>query len=85
MFWLECGDKRSGQYVFYDLKLSKESCNIAIPTEYTPAKVADTAENLPNQPPETPQRKRRSAKALSLKMPSKNGGANDIRHRAADF
>lgn len=44
MFWLECGDKRSGQYVFYDLKLSKEPCNIAIPTEYTPAKVADTAE-----------------------------------------
>ena len=23
MFWLECGDSRSGQYVFYDLKLSK--------------------------------------------------------------
>ena len=44
MFWLECGDKRSGQYVFYDLKLSKEPCNIAIPTEYTPAKVADTSE-----------------------------------------
>lgn len=44
MFWLECGDKRSGQYVFYDLNLSKEPCNIAIPTEYTPAKVADTAE-----------------------------------------
>lgn len=38
MFWMECGDRRSGQYVFYDLKLSKEPCNIAIPTEYTPTK-----------------------------------------------
>ena len=35
---MECGDRRSGQYVFYDLKLSKEPCNIAIPTEYTPTK-----------------------------------------------
>ena len=38
MFWMECGDRRSGQYVFYDLKLSKEPCNLAIPTEYTPTK-----------------------------------------------
>ena len=37
MFWLECGDKRSGQYVFYDLKLSKAPCNIEIPSEYTPS------------------------------------------------
>lgn len=37
MFWLECGDDRSGQYVFYDLKLSKAPCNIPIPTEYTKA------------------------------------------------
>lgn len=35
MFWMECGDKRSGQYVFYDLKLSKAPCDIAIPTEYS--------------------------------------------------
>lgn len=36
MFWLECGDVRSGQYVFHDLKLSKAPCNLAIPEEYTP-------------------------------------------------
>ena len=35
MFWLECGDQRSGQYVFYDLKLSKAPCNIPIPETYT--------------------------------------------------
>ena len=35
MFWMECGDTRSGQYVFYDLKLSKAPCDIAIPTEYS--------------------------------------------------
>ena len=35
MFWLECGDQRSGQYVFYDLKLSKAPCNIPIPKTYT--------------------------------------------------
>ena len=35
MFWMECGDTRSGQYVFYDLKLSKEPCNLPIPKKYT--------------------------------------------------
>lgn len=35
MFWLECGDQRSGQYVFYDLKVSKAPCNIPIPETYT--------------------------------------------------
>lgn len=35
MFWLECGDQRSGQYVFHDLKLSKAPCNIPIPETYT--------------------------------------------------
>ncbi len=37
MFWLECGDQRSGQYVFHDLKLSKAPCNIPTPEVYTPA------------------------------------------------
>ena len=36
MFWLECGDRRSGQFVFYDLKLSKDPCRIPIPETYTP-------------------------------------------------
>lgn len=31
MFWLECGDCRSGQYILYDMSLSKEPCNIPIP------------------------------------------------------
>ena len=35
MFWLECGDQRSGQYVFYNLKVSKAPCNIPIPESYT--------------------------------------------------
>lgn len=28
MFWLECGESRSGQYILYDMTLSKEKCNI---------------------------------------------------------
>ena len=36
MFWLECGDQRSGQYVFHDLKLSKAPCSIPVPESYTP-------------------------------------------------
>lgn len=44
MFWLECGDKRSGQYVFYDLKLSKTPCNIPIPKEYTSSQAAKKSE-----------------------------------------
>lgn len=35
MFWLECGDQRSGQFVFYDLKLSKDPCYIPIPEKYS--------------------------------------------------
>lgn len=35
MFWLECGDQRSGQYVFYDLKVSKAPCSIPIPETYS--------------------------------------------------
>ena len=31
MFWLECGDCRSGQYVLYDMTLSKTPCNVPIP------------------------------------------------------
>ncbi|CCX56492.1 unknown [Bacteroides sp. CAG:1060] len=42
MFWMECGDKRSGQYVFYDLKLSKAPCDIAIPTEYSSGNYDDS-------------------------------------------
>lgn len=33
MFWLQCGDVRSGQYVLYDMTVSKEPCNIPIPEE----------------------------------------------------
>ena len=36
MFWLECGDVRSGQYLFHDLKLSKQPCGNSIPEKYTP-------------------------------------------------
>lgn len=35
MFWLECGDQRSGQYVFYNLSVSKAPCHISIPETYT--------------------------------------------------
>ncbi|MBQ0054186.1 MAG: NPCBM/NEW2 domain-containing protein [Bacteroidales bacterium] len=35
MFWLECGDSRSGQYILYDMKVSKAPCNIKIPESYT--------------------------------------------------
>ncbi len=36
MFWLECGDVRSGQYLFHDIKLSKEPCHKQVPISYTP-------------------------------------------------
>ena len=47
MFWLECGDYRSGQYVFYDLKVSKAPCNVNIPTQYTPS-VSPSKTSTPN-------------------------------------
>lgn len=38
MFWLECGDVRSGQYVLYDMKVSKDRCSSGIPQSYTPGR-----------------------------------------------
>lgn len=40
MFWLECGDQRSGQFLFYDLKVSKDPCSIPVPEKYSSAKVS---------------------------------------------
>ncbi|MCQ2329189.1 MAG: NPCBM/NEW2 domain-containing protein [Paludibacteraceae bacterium] len=42
MFWLECGDTRSGQYVIYDAKLSKAPTNIPIPEKYSKTPEATT-------------------------------------------
>ena len=41
MFWLECGDQRSGQFVFYDLKVSKDPCDIPIPEKYSSGNTAN--------------------------------------------
>ena len=35
MFWLECGETRSGQYVLYDMKVSKRPCGIPVPERYS--------------------------------------------------
>lgn len=35
MFWLECGETRSGQYVLYDMTVSKTKCGISIPERYS--------------------------------------------------
>ncbi len=40
MFWLECGEQRSGQYLFYDIKVSKAPCRISIPETYTSGKTS---------------------------------------------
>ena len=41
MFWLECGDQRSGQFVFYDLKVSKDPCAIPVPRTYSPGRPSE--------------------------------------------
>ena len=33
-FWMEPGDSRSGQFVLYDMKVSKKPCDIAVPEQY---------------------------------------------------
>ena len=43
MFWLECGDTRSGQYVLYDMKVSKRPCGLPVPERYSPAQGAKGA------------------------------------------
>jgi hypothetical protein len=40
MFWLEPGPTRSGQFVFYDMKLSKAPCDIPVPEGYHPEPAA---------------------------------------------
>lgn len=49
MFWLEPNDVRSGQYVFYDLKVSKAPCNEPIPDSYTSAAERMAAAKKPTQ------------------------------------
>lgn len=43
MFWLECGDSRSGQYILYDMTLSKEKCDIPIPDFSQPSQASSQA------------------------------------------
>lgn len=79
MFWLECGDVRSGQYLFRDLKLSKAPCNIAIPEKYTsgssaPSKVdnvaseAETGKTVPAEPVEQGKTSRKKSKNTQEKV-----------------
>jgi len=39
MFWLEPGPMRSGQFVLYDMKVSKAPCDIPAPEGYHPEPV----------------------------------------------
>lgn len=57
MFWLECGDQRSGQFVFYDLKLSKTPCNIAIPKKYTSGQSTSVQSQSQSQSQKAPEKK----------------------------
>lgn len=74
MFWLECGDQRSGQYVFYDLKVSKAACNLPIPEKYSPANGETSKSAAKKTTSETPQtenekkaaRKAKAAKAIGI-------------------
>ena len=46
MFWLECGETRSGQYVLYDMKVSKRPCGLPVPERYSPAQGKSVAGDL---------------------------------------
>ncbi len=53
-FWLEPGDTRSGQFVIYDITVSKAPCDIITPTdsvvtspEGRPGEVVETGGALP--------------------------------------
>ena len=79
MFWLECGDVRSGQYLFYDLKLSKAPCNIAIPEKYTPsASKSGATQNSPSAKNASDNGKQPQAKdgSKQVNAPSGDGDKN---------
>lgn len=70
MFWLECGDQRSGQYVFYDLKVSKAACNLPIPEKYSPANgetSKSAAKKTTSETPQTENEKKAARKAKAEK------------------
>ena len=54
MFWLEPGVTRSGQFVLYDMKVSKKPCNIQPPTKISTNATAEVVE---------PEKKAEPAKA----------------------
>ena len=74
MFWLECGDVRSGQYIFHDLRLSKAACNIAIPEKYTSGSSSNAPANekLDNAVPSSEPVKNAEPVEKSKKKKSKN-------------
>ena len=51
MFWLEPGETRSGQFVLYDMTVSKKPCNIPIPTKISTNSSAAVVEPAKAQEP----------------------------------
>ena len=50
MFWLEPGERRSGQFVLYNMTVSKKPCNIPVPDKLSTNSIA-----TPIQPTKTAQ------------------------------
>lgn len=65
MFWLECGDQRSGQFVFYDLKVNKTPCAIPIPEKYSSGISSTSGSADSVVPSKSPDRGKGAKKELS--------------------
>lgn len=65
MFWLEPGKYRSGQFVLYDMKVSKEPCNIPIPEKLStePPTTSQTSEAQTSQTTAQPQTENSSSES----------------------
>lgn len=85
MFWLECGDVRSGQYLFYDLKVSKAPCNIPAPDKYTPGSTAKSGTSQ-NSRSDTPSAQNGSdnGKQTQAKSDSKQAKSDSGKSESAD-
>lgn len=76
MFWLEPNDVRSGQYVFYNLRVSKAECTESVPQTYTSADSRQKAsqKQAPQRAQKQPAQQSSSRKPAEQKQNSGQSG-----------
>lgn len=71
MFWLESGPARSGQFVLYDMKVSKKPCSIQPPTKISTNAAAAVVEQAPKAESAKVEAPAKQAEHAKVETPAK--------------